>query len=194
MSAETPVVRRVNSSDADALSELFVRADVPCFCQYFQFEGDHRDWQNRCANSRSDNRKALAEQLEAGILEGFVAVAGDRVVGWARLSRPSEMQKQYQGRLYRGLPCFSGERESVRAITCYLVDPEMRRTGLARKLLSALIERAREQGATKIEAFPRTATDVTDEEQWLGPRALYESAGFAVVHDFGPYPVMALEI
>jgi len=194
MSSEATVVRRVAASDADALSELFVRADVPCFCQYFQFEGDHRDWQNRCANSREENRAALREQLHAEQLDGLVAVVGERLVGWARLSRPVEMAKQYNGRLYKGLPCFSGDRESVRAINCYLVDPAERRKGTARRLLAALIDRAREHGATKIEAFPRTATDVTDEEQWLGPRALYEQAGFVVVHDFGPYPVMSLAL
>jgi GNAT superfamily N-acetyltransferase len=102
------------------------------------------------------------------------------------------MAKLYQGRLYRGLPCFSGDRASVATVSCFLIEPEWRRQGVASELLGAAIEGARTAGFAALEALPRGATDVSDEEQWMGPASLYEQAGFAKVHDFSPYPVYRL--
>ena len=78
------------------------------------------------------------------------------------------------------------------SVSCFLVDPGSRRHGIAKKLLQRAIQWARERGASGIEAFPRGAQDVSDEEQWTGPLGLYEGEGFALVHDFPPYPVLRL--
>lgn len=187
-------IRDAEAKDASALQGLFKSADVPCFCQYWQFEGDHRDWQNRCANAREENAAALEQQLAEQSLVGFVAFVGERLVGWARLESPAKMRKLYEGRLYRGLPCFSEERSKVRAVACFLVEPESRRQGVASRLLEHLLNKARASGVSHVEAFPRGATDVTDEEQWMGPLSMYESAGFQTVREFGPYPVLRLEL
>jgi hypothetical protein len=59
LSGETLMIERAAPRHAQPVRELFVRADVPCFCQYYQFQGDHRDWQNRCANSADESAAAL---------------------------------------------------------------------------------------------------------------------------------------
>ncbi len=187
-------VRAVEAGDAAALQSLFAQTDVPCYCQYWQFEGDHREWQNRCANERDENARALAEQLSLGSLNGFVAVDGAKIVGWARLEKPSKMAKLYDGRLYRGLPCFDGERAKVRTIACFLVDPTLRRRGVASSLLAHMKQFAREAQLEALEAFPRGAADVSDEEQWMGPLSMLKSSGFLTIRDFGPYPVLRWQV
>jgi GNAT superfamily N-acetyltransferase len=187
-------VRPVAKTDAALLQALFERADVPCYCQYWQYPGDHRDWQNRCANERDENSRLLEQQLRESALFGFVAIHQGQIVGWARLEEPEKMKKLYDGRLYRGLPCFSGERTNVRAIACFLVDPELRKRGVANSLLVEIMRFARQADLRALEAFPRGATDVSDGEQWMGPLAIYQSAGFETVRDFGPYPVLRLEL
>jgi hypothetical protein len=57
-------------------------------------------------------------------------------------------------------------------------------------LVSAGLELAREAGARAVEAFPRRAENVDGEQLWTGPFSLFERAGFEVVHDFQPYPVL----
>ncbi len=187
-------VRAVEAGDAVALQALFTEADVPCYCQYWQFEGDHRDWQNRCANDRVENARALAAQLNVGSLNGFVAADGEKIVGWARLESPSKMSKLYDGRLYRGLPCFDGERTKVRTIACFLVDPTLRRRGIASSLLDYMQQFAREAQWEALEAFPRGAVDVSDEEQWMGPLSMLKRSGFLTIREFGPYPVLRWQV
>lgn len=148
----------------------------------------------RCAGSSEANLAALKQDLLDESLSAFVAKTESEVVGWMRLARPQNLSKLYQGRLYKGLPCFTGERSTVFAIACFLVDTTSRRSGVASALLQAGIEWAKGQGATAIEAFPRGAQDVTDGEQFTGPLPLYEAAGFVKVHDFAPYPVLRLEL
>lgn len=187
-------VRAVDASDSASLQALFSETDVPCYCQYWQYQGDHREWQNRCANEREENSRALAEQLKEGTISGFVAVLGAKVVGWARLENPSGLSKLYSGRLYRGLPCFDGNRAKIRTIACFLVDPSMRRRGVAASLLAHMQQFARHAQLEALEAFPRGASDVSDEEQWMGPLTMFVSAGFLTVRDFGPYPVLRWDV
>lgn len=193
MVSENLSLERVAAHHAEGLARLFERADCPCYCQYWSFGGDHREWQIRCATDRPQNRADLFADLEAERIHGVVARQAESILGYVRVDRPSVLKKTYEGRLYRGLPCFSGNRESVWAVACFLVDPEERRQGIARQLLEAAIELARAQGAETLEAFPRGATDVSDGEQWTGPLPLYEKLGFQRIHDFAPYPVYRLD-
>lgn len=184
-------VRRAEARDAAAVSELFHRAGVPCFCQYYDFAGDHREWQNRCANDRAENERRLRADLHAERMSAVLAVApGEMVIGWARIAKAAHMSKLYENRLYRALPVLAeGDRTQTYAVACFLVDPEYRRQGVARQLLEGALRLALSLSASAIEAFPRGATDVSDGEQWTGPKALYEDAGFERVSDFEPYPV-----
>jgi GNAT superfamily N-acetyltransferase len=104
------------------------------------------------------------------------------------------MSKLYEQRLYRGLPCFDSPRESTETIGCFLVDERWRRHGVATALLTFGIHSARRRGATAVEAFPRRAADVSDAEYWMGPLEVFEQAGFRVIHDFGPYPVLRVDL
>lgn len=200
---ETPEalrVERVGAEHAEALAALFERVDCPCYCRYWDFPGDARQWQDRCANARGVNRTELLEALATANaagegLIGLVALAADgSCVGWMRLERPGRMGKLYDGRLYRGLPCLTGERRDVLTVACFLVDEAWRRRGVARRLLQEALEVATAAGARALEAFPRRAEGVSDAEHWMGPPALYEELGFTVLHELGPYPVMRREL
>ncbi len=186
---------RARAEHGEAIAALFERTDCPCYCRYWDFPGDARAWQDRCANDRKRSRAELLTALETeGELLGVVALEAGSVVGWLRLASPERLHKQYEGRLYRNLPCFGGDRSRVLAVACFLVDEERRRSGIARALLHEAISLARESGAQQLEAFPRGADDVSDAEHWLGPQRIYQDEGFEVVNDFRPYPVMRLAL
>lgn len=189
------VVRAVAGRDAPALAALFQRAECACSCQYWTFAGDHRDWQLRMATEPEENARQLASQLEQRTTLGVVALIGSgELVGWSRLAPATELGRLYGGRLYKGLPCFAGDRTGVMTIGCVLVDPAVRRRGIARALLAGQIAEARALGARAVEAFPRGAVDVSDAEQWMGPANLYRELGFGLLHDFAPYPVFRKDL
>jgi GNAT superfamily N-acetyltransferase len=190
---------RAAAEHAGAVAALFERVGCPCFCRYWDFAGDAKQWQNRCANDSDVSRRELCEALTAPepgaeLLALAAFDAEDRCVGWMRLERPSRMDKAYQGRLYRGLPCFDGPREGVVTVACFLVDEPWRERGVAGRLLERGVELARSLGFRAVEALPRRAEGVPAEQHWMGPPSLLERRGFRVVHDFEPYPVLRLEL
>lgn len=194
--APEPVCTQVEPGDAAELARLFDRADSPCFCRYWHFDGDRNAWLARCALERELNRTELALELSipAGRPHGVVARIGPTIVGWMKLTPVERVQKLYQQRPYRGLGCFSGERSRILTLGCVLVDPEVRRRGIARRMIEHGIVLARRMSASAIEAFPRRGDPLRDEELLGGPFSSLNALGFQVAHDFGPYPVLRLAL
>jgi GNAT superfamily N-acetyltransferase len=116
-------------------------------------------------------------------------------VGWLKVAPAAAMQKAYDRRLYRGLPCFAGAREGVFLIGCALVHPAHRRRGVATALVAGAVRVAAGWGAQALEALPRRPrAPVSDEELWTGPLGAYTANGFVEVSGFEPYPVLRREI
>jgi GNAT superfamily N-acetyltransferase len=183
------------SASAPALAALFDRAGSSCFCRYFHFEGDKNAWLARLAFEPAENRRELSDRAARPALAGVVARLPDHsVIGWMKLERALDLPKLYAQRTYRNLPVLAEARERVYAVGCFLVDPAWRRRGVSSALLARGIELARVEGARAIEAFPRRAEGVGDEELWTGPFGLFTAHGFAIVHEQAQYPVLRREL
>ncbi len=201
MSAGPYVCERAGSQHTDALLALFESAGNGCYCNYWHFEGDKNAWLEKCYLKPEDNRAALRKRLAQPELCGVVALSGPDACGWLKITRGATLPRLYEQRVYRNLPCFGaapGARESVYAIACMYVAEAARGLGVARQLLAAAIEFARQAGASAIEAFPRALPDAAEklrpDEIWMGPETLFSEAGFASVSDFRPYPVLRLHL
>ena len=193
-------VEAASPQNAAGLVALFEAAGSPCYCRYWHFEGDKNAWLERCAAAPQDSRAELERGLGAGAADarGVVALApgsADRVIGWMKVAPAAAVPKLYDQRLYRGLPCFQGDRAGVYVIGCALVDPTMRHRGVATALVAGAIRIAPSWGATALEALPRRPREpVSDEELWTGPLGVYLSNGFVEIHTFDPYPVLRREL
>jgi GNAT superfamily N-acetyltransferase len=178
------------------LEALFEASGSPCYCRFFHFAGTNNEWLARCADGRGDNRRELAEALAAKSDEarGVVALAAraeQEVVGWLKVAPAPAVTKAYERRLYKGLPCFAGDREGVFLVGCALVHPGYRNRGVATALVAGAVRLAPAWGARALEALPRRPKEpVSDEELWTGPVSAFEKNGFVEVHAFEPYPVL----
>jgi GNAT superfamily N-acetyltransferase len=179
---------------AAALVDLFARTGTPCHCQYWHFSGDKNAWLERLFHAPNENRDAFVAGLERPELNGVVALAEEQAVGWMKLCPAEQVEKLYEQRLYRGLPCFGGDRDGVLSVGCMLVDEAWRRQGVARSLVGAGITFAQAIGARAIEAFPRRHEQAQAPELWLGPVNVFLDAGFRIVNDFAPYPVLRYDV
>lgn len=188
------VLEAAEARHGAALVSLFARTNTPCHCQYWHFVGDKNAWLDRLFHAPDENGAAFLIGLEQAGLKGVVALADGHAVGWMKLCPAERMLKLYEQRLYRGLACFGGPRNGVLTVGCMLVDEDWRRRGVARSLLRAGVELAVAAGARAIEAFPRRAEPIQAHELWLGPLGIFLDAGFRVVNDFAPYPVLRYDV
>lgn len=189
-----PVVEAVRPAHEAGLAALFEAAGSPCHCRFWHFEGSNNAWLERCATAPGQNRADFASALGEGSDEarGVVAVGPEGALqGWLKVAPASLMRKLYDRRLYRGLPCFEGDRRGVMVIGCALVHPAHRHTGVATALVAGAVRLAPAWGARALEAFPRRPKEpVSDEELWTGPMGAYARSGFVEVSEFEPYPVL----
>jgi GNAT superfamily N-acetyltransferase len=155
-------------------------------------------WLERCATAPEQNRAELGAALASGSDEarGVVALAGDALVGWLKVAPAAAVKKAYDRKLYRGLPCFEGDREGVFLVGCALVHPAHRRRGVATALVAGAARIAKDRwGARALEALPRRPREpVSDEELWTGPMGAFIGGGFVEVNAFEPYPVLRREL
>jgi len=179
---------------ANALVSLFARTSTPCHCQYWHFRGDKNAWLDRLFHAPELNRAAFTQNLAQSGMKGVVALRDNQAVGWMKLCLAETIPKLYDQRLYKGLPCFNGPRDGVLSVGCLLVDEQLRRTGVARALVRKGVELATQTGALAIEAFPRRTELAGPAELWTGPASIFLDAGFRIVNDFQPYPVLRYDV
>jgi len=190
-------VERAAPEHGAALATLLSTNGFGCYCRYWHFDANHREWLARCAHAPDENRAELLAAVAArsGEASGMVALdASDDLVGWLKLAPATLMGKLYGQRLYKGLPCLERDATGVWTVGCLFVREDLRRRGAATALLAGAIRSAAEAGVRALEAFPRSDVDVAAAALMMGPLALFLRAGFEVVHDFTPYPVLRLEL
>lgn len=91
----------------------------------------------------------------------------------------------HAGRMYlEPLRALYPPDERVKSVYCFVVAPEWRRHGVAAALLERVCEDARAEGFDAVEAYP-IAQFVSEQADYMGPAALYEGQGFAVLRTLG---------
>lgn len=187
-------VEPLDEKNLDALVALFKESYSSCFCRYWHFTGNKNEWLERGAFRPEENEAELAAAVRAGDpgARGLLAFDGDRAVGWLKLTPRASVPKLRSLPVYRNLDL--GDEHTTYSIGCLLVHPEHRRRGVARALVEAATAAAGAWGALAVEAYPRRAAHpLSDEEAWQGPEKTFLDAGFTVVHDTPPYPVLRIE-
>jgi len=190
---------QASSAHAAGLLALFEASGNGCYCNYWHFTGDKNAWLERCFITPELNANELAAALQQQTRAAPVGIVlreqpASEVIGWMKLSPQSAVPKLYDQRPYRALPGLRDQREGIFTVGCFLIDPAWRRRGLCSLLLDEGIALARSAGARALEAFPRRAELMRDEEIFSGPFSVFARKGFEIVHDSGPYPVLRLTL
>jgi len=164
-----------------AVEQLFGTKGEPsrCWCRWFALTG--ADWKI----STPDNRK---EQLKAafstGPAPGVLAFVGNRPIGWCAVEPRANYPRLKKSHVLRGSKVGFGDEANPWAVSCFVVEPGHRRSGVSSALLAAAKEHAFGNGADVIEAYPvNTAvrTKATAAELFHGTVSLFGAAGFSIV-------------
>jgi GNAT superfamily N-acetyltransferase len=158
------------------LAHLFDEGGDPrwCWCTYFRVRG--RDWSNSTATSNRDELRALAKRKLA---PGLVAYREGRAVGWVSLGPRTDYERLAYSKVLAPI-----DDLPVWSIVCFVVSRSVRRQGIARRLLDAAIEYAREHGASTLEAYPveiPKGKRIPAADAYHGALSTFTKAGFTVV-------------
>jgi GNAT superfamily N-acetyltransferase len=143
-------------------------------------------WDGWGERTAADNAALRASLCDRGEYDGLLAFEDAEPVGWCQLGRRDRLEKLMRQ--------FELEPDAdAWAVTCFLVAPTARGRGVARRLLEAAIETARDEGARRLEGYPRREGS-DPAELWTGSAALFAEAGFASVRDAGPRLVVSRDL
>ena len=163
-----------------------------CYCQMFQMsKSEHK---TACDNSEGldpgdASRKIAEQQIEAGILQGYLAYVDGLSIGWCnannRANYPSDSQYD--------VPFHAPAEKREKAVVCFEISPEHRGKGVATALLQQVITDAKSEGCIAVVGFP-VKRDERYEWDNHGPMRLYEKSGFAKVLEQDGFVIMRKEL
>jgi len=160
-------VARFSVANQEDFFQLHETENGECFCAAW-WVPTWDEWRTRTAEQ---NRQHRAELCQRGGFDGYLLYVDGHAVGWCQVGprdRLSKLVAQFD----------LTPDPQVWAITCFQVLPTYRRQGLATLLLSEVLDGLRQLGVSKVQAFPRKGDDLSAEELWTGPEAMYRKLGF----------------
>lgn len=122
-------------------------------------------------------------------MQGYLAYLGDTIVGWCNANDREKyryLTEQFQKVDYRA------EGTGVKSVFCFLIAPEYRGKGIARRLLDRVCEDAARDGYTAVEAYP--FSDKAFEYQYHGTSDMYLRSGFLETADLKYVKVMRKDL
>ena len=162
------------------IAALFEEGGDPkwCWCAYFRVRGV--DFSNAPkARHRGVLETAVDKGVALGRAPGLVAYDGGSPVGWISIGPREDYERLAHSKVLAPV-----DDIPVWSIVCFVVARRARGRGVARALLDAGIDYAREHGATTLEAYPVEIPDgerIPSSDVFRGTLAMFEQAGFAVV-------------
>ena len=167
-------IRPLTPATWPALAALFGQGGDPkrCWCVFWRVRGS--DWSTF---TTARNRAFLQEIVETGERPpGLVALGDDgRAIGWVSVAPREDYERLVHSRVLAPV-----DDEPVWSVVCFVVARAMRRRGVARMLLDAAADYARESGAGMLEGYPVETGAERSQAAWLytGTTRMFEAAGF----------------
>jgi ribosomal protein S18 acetylase RimI-like enzyme len=170
--------------DGDAFADN--PAWASCYCLSFHLPNlSPGGWEARTA---AENRADRAAMIERGEASGVLAMSGGRIVGWCNASPRTSLP------VLDSVPEFAvDDPERTGAIVCFVIAPQYRGQGIARKLLDGACDLLRSRGLASVEAYPPKEAP-TAAASYHGRLSMYLDAGFEQVRDGDQYVVVRREL
>jgi GNAT superfamily N-acetyltransferase len=162
------------------LASLFEQGGDPrwCWCAYYRVRSFDFSAGSKTRH-RSVLETAVGDVAAEGRAPGLVAYDGDAAVGWISIGPREDYQRLAHSRVLGPV-----DETPVWSIVCFVVGRRSRGRGVARALLAAGIEYARDHGARMLEAYPAevpVGARIPSANVYRGTLSMFERAGFEVV-------------
>ncbi|MFS0733599.1 GNAT family N-acetyltransferase [Microbacterium sp. 1P10UB] len=149
-----------------------------CYCSYFHGDTEHT------VKADYDRKTFKRRLVEEGVAHAALVFEGDTAIAWCEYGSPAELPGIYHRKQYD-----AGEtRPALWRITCFFVDRDHRRSGVAREALDGALGLIAEAGGGEVVSFPnepkpgkRTSSSFLHN----GTRTMFEKAGFTFERHIG---------
>ena len=132
------------------------------------------------------NRAFKQKMVEDGIAHAALVMDGDAAVGWAEYGTPAELPNIYHRKQYDA----SGIEPTDYRITCFFVDRDHRKRGVAELALGGALDAIAQAGGGSVEGYPRHDLDTKKMSAsflFNGTLHMFERAGFERVADLAKF-------
>ena len=142
-----------------------------CYCSYF-----HDDTE-QTVKSEYDRATFKQRLVEEGVAHAALVFDGDVAIAWCEFGGPVGLPNIYHRKQYD-----AGEANPAPwRITCFFVDRDHRRSGVAREALDGALELIAQAGGGEVVSFPNELVPGKKTSSSFlhnGTRAMFEKAGF----------------
>ena len=153
------------------MKEVFgLTGEAGCWCHAW------RGLDAKAVSGVKSRPQLLRDQMDGSPpAPGYLAYLDDVPVGWCGVGVRTETPRLIRSRTIPAI-----DDEPVWSIGCFLIRPGYRRRGIAKALLAAVIEAAREARAPGIEAYPidPEGRRVDVGAGFVGIASMFDAAGF----------------
>lgn len=159
-----------------------------CYCTYYHLNREAEQALERQGNVPDSLRNKARTMIEEGALNGYLAYADGKVVGWCNCGdKPSFLRLRDQVGLWEE------DEGRVLSIVCFTIAPDARRQGVATALLRRIVDDAGANGYDALEAYPANG-EGNCFHHYHGYRAMFEAAGFAARREMDGYTALRLDL
>lgn len=149
-----------------------------CWCSYF-----HPDTE-RTVKQEHDGPTFKQRLVAEGVAHAALVMDGDAAIAWCQYGSPVELPNIYHRKQYD-----AGEtRPAPWRITCFFVDRDHRRSGVAREALDGALGLIAQAGGGEVVSFPNVLPEgkrTSSSFLHNGTRAMFEKAGFTFERRIG---------
>jgi GNAT superfamily N-acetyltransferase len=161
---------------------------------------------------KATNKRDKESLVNEGRAHGILIYDGESPIGWCAYGLKTEFPRIDNGRNYRKLlllrskPTHSkpfaelkvktpDNPENLWRITCFFVDRDYRKKGVARAALKAVLTSIKQKGGGIVEAYPVTSKSAKAWSKWsnwfwFGTSSMFETEKFKVVGPMGPHHLL----
>lgn len=148
-----------------------------CWCTWFHTMANEK------ARDAEANRSLKERLVSEGRAHAALVFDGERAVGWAQFGTPEELPNIHHRRQYEATLDISPDYR----ITCFFVDRNYRRKGVAGAALRGAVDLIAKAGGGVVEGYPHDLQGKKVSASFLynTTRTLYEQEGFEYVRPKG---------
>ncbi|MCZ9883724.1 GNAT family N-acetyltransferase [Arthrobacter sp. B2a2-09] len=152
-----------------------------CWCRWFALVG--QDWKTTPPKARKEQLKA---KFDDGPEPGVLAFRDGEAVGWCAVEPRRCYPRIERSQVLKAAGAGAGAPEGpgVWSVSCFVVSPSHRRSGVAAALLDAAVGHAFAHGAEIVEGYPVNPSlrpKAGSADLYQGTLKLFAAAGFSAV-------------